>query len=254
MDPHALRRFHIKRIQSSEGISIWLVDGERVRKEVNENFVQSGHHARFSFIPTDEFWIDANTDSREYPFFIDRFFAEHILIRSGIKLAEAETLAADIERHEREEALSDKLRKLRNQRKALIEKIHRKPFAPYHSDQFGIWIVDGKIVRDLVFLEYDAGGHDRVYPWIPKDEIWIEQALSEKERPFILLHELHERFLMGEGKYYPEAHHGATIIEDRFRNNPKTLNDRIDEELKKNIDSIQKKTPTPGTGVGVHTS
>lgn len=237
MDQNTVRRFHTKRIQLSEGISVWIVDGERIRKEVNENFVQSGHHARFPFIPADEFWIDVNTDSREYPFFIDRFFAERILLRSGMKLAEAEILAADIERHEREEALSEELRQLRNRQKALVEKIHRKPFAPHHSDRLAVWIVDGKIVRDLIFLEYAAGGHDRVYPWIPKNEIWIEQALSEKERSFILLHELHERFLMGQGKRYPEAHHGATIIEDRFRNDPKTLEDRINEELVKNIAS-----------------
>ena len=234
MNTETKNHFHTKRIHISDGVSIWLVDGERIRKELNENFVQSGHHARFPFVPADEFWIDANTDSREHRFFIDRFFAERILLRSGMPLDKAETIAGDLERHEREEAIAGELRRLKNHRNALVEKIRRKRFAPHHSDTLGIWIVDGKLVRDFLFLDYDAGGHDRVYPWMPPREIWIEEAISERERPFILLHELHERFLMGEGKRYPEAHHGATIVEDRFRDHPEGLDERIREELAKN--------------------
>ena len=165
---------------------------------------------------------------------MDRFFAERILIKNGAKLEKAEEIGAILEQHEREESLSREILKLKDSRKSLIEKIHRKHFAPYSSDQLAIWIVDGKLVRDLLFLNYDAGGHDRVYPWIPEQEVWIEEALHEEERRFILLHELHERFLMGTGKKYPEAHHGATIIEDRFRNAPKGLEERIQEELKRN--------------------
>lgn len=229
-------QYHMKRIHVSEGVSTWLVNGERIRKELNENFVQSGHHARFPFIPTNEFWIDTDTNFREHRFFIDRFFAERILLRSGMDIDAAESIAGDLEQHEREEAISAELRQLRLHRKSLREKIRRTPFLPYHSDQLSIWIVDGKMVRDLVFLEYDMGGHDRVYPWIPEKEIWIEEILPEKERKFILLHELHERFLMGQGKKYPEAHHGATIIEDRFRDHPETLEARIQEELAKNLE------------------
>ena len=235
MDRQHTSLFHFKKIGIVGNTSIWIVDGSRIRKELNENFVQSGSRAHFPFIPIDEFWIDADTDHREHRFFIDRFFAEHLLLQTGAKPEKAEAIAATFEHKEREEALSKEMLALKNHQASLIEKIHRKHFAPYSSDQLTIWIVDGKLVRDLVFLEYDAGGHDRVYPWIPEREIWIEEALSEKERPFILLHELHERFLMGKGKKYPEAHHGATIIEDRFRDYPQELESRIREELQKNL-------------------
>lgn len=227
--------FHLKKIGAFDGIIIWLVDGGRVRKEHNENFVQSGGHIHFPFIPTDEFWIDVGTDSREHGFFIDRFLAERILIASGTQRETAAEIAATLERHEREATLSREIRELKDRQRALIKRIHRKPFTPYHSNHLAVWLVDGKLVRDLIFLEYDAGGHDRVYPWIPEREIWIEEALPPKERPFILVHELHERFLMGLGKRYPEAHQGATIIEDRLRDHPDDLESRIREELEKNI-------------------
>lgn len=227
---------HIKKIGIVNAVSVWLVDGERVRRDLNENFVQSGSHSAFPFIPINEFWIDVNTDFREHRFFMDRFFAQQTLLDAGTHPRKAEAIAATLEKRERENALSDKLLKLKNNRKELIERIHKTHFTPYSCDRLAIWIVDGKLIRDLVFLEYDAGGHDRVYPWIPKNEIWIEAAISEHERPFILLHELHERFLMGEGKKYPEAHQGATIIEDRYRDHPRELENRIREELNKNIE------------------
>ena len=226
--------YHIKNIERTNGISVWLVDGERIRKDLNENFVQSDHHGRFPFIPTDEFWIDADTDFREHRFFVDRFLAERALVENGTKPEKAEKIGETIERREREDALPKKTLRLKETRETLIGRIQRKRFEPYSSDALAIWIVYGKLVRDLLFLNYDAGGHDRVYPWIPDREIWIEEALPEQERGFILLHELHERFLMGTGKKYPEAHHGATIVEDRFRNAPKGLEMRIQEELEKN--------------------
>ncbi len=235
METKNKNHFHLKKIGRVDGITAWLVDGGLVRKELNENFVQSGAHNRFAFVPADEFWIDADTDFREHRFFLDRFFAEQTLLKAGTPPEKTEEIAAALEQHSREEALSGEILKLKDKQKALVEKIHKKQFTPYSSEHLKIWIVDGKLVRDLVFLEYDAGGHDRVYPWIPKDEIWIEEALPEKERLFILLHELHERFLMGLGKKYPEAHHGATIIEDRFRDHPTELDARIREELDKNI-------------------
>ncbi len=233
--------YHIKNIGTVDDISVWLVNGEKIRKDLNENFVQSDSHSRFPFIPSDEFWIDIATDFREHRFFMDRFLAERILIQNGTKSEKAGEIGAELEHHEREAALSQETLRLKDSKEALLRRIHQKRFAPYSSDQLAIWIVDGKLVRDFLFLDYDLGGHDRVYPWIPEREIWIESALSEKERLFILLHELHERFLMGTGKKYPEAHQGATIIEDRFRDAPEDLEARIREEIGKNLDTAQLK-------------
>ena len=98
-----------------------------------------------------------------------------------------------------------------------------------------MWLVDGNLVRSFFLLDYCEGGHDLVYPFIPKNEIWIEEAISPQERKFIILHELHERHLMDQGKSYKNAHIGATEVEDYYRENPKEdLEAKIKEEMQKN--------------------
>ena len=90
------------------------------------------------------------------------------------------------------------------------------------------------MVRSLFLPDYAEGGHDKVYKFIPKNEIWIEIKLSKRERKFIILHELHERYLMAHGEIYSKAHRSATIIEDYARHHPKELENDIQIELFKN--------------------
>jgi hypothetical protein len=118
-------------------------------------------------------------------------------------------------------------------KKELLEKIHTKKIDQF-ATHLHLWLINGEIVRDTVCIEYFDGGHDRVYSFIPVGEIWIEEQLSPKEQLFILLHELHERFLMGQGKDYKHAHRGATQVEDFYRDHSEGLAERIQEEIKKN--------------------
>src|SRR5581483_4909933 len=110
----------------------------------------------------------------------------------------------------------------REKNKKMLERIRRTQYRKFKGP-VEVWRVDGQLVRDLFSTDYGEGGHDRVYPFIPKNEIWIEETLPAQEMHFILLHELHERYLMGEGKDYRHAHAGATQIEDRYRDHPKGL-------------------------------
>ena len=56
-----------------------------------------------------------------------------------------------------------------------------------------VWIVNGRLVRSVFDIDFTAGGHDHVYEFVPRGEVWIDDAIVEKERGFVLLHELHER-------------------------------------------------------------
>ena len=49
---------YLKDLGIHEGLRVRLVDGELVRKDIDENFVQYDHHPRFRFIPVDEIWIE----------------------------------------------------------------------------------------------------------------------------------------------------------------------------------------------------
>lgn len=227
---------HVKHIDTVGPFAIWLVDGEYVRKELNENFVKFDHHAHFPFIPAHELWIDQETNFIEHPLFVHHFLAERALLDSGVSEGRAHEAANTLEQYARLKAFASEFAQFKRDKKALLARIKKTALPEYSNNAVRVWIIDGKLVRDFFLIEYAEGGHDRVYTFIPPGEIWVEEVLSETERKFIILHELHERLLMGEGKKYPEAHHGATIIEDHYRDHPAELEDRIREELAKHVD------------------
>lgn len=236
-------KFAQKRINRNGDYAIWLVDGASIRKDINENFVKCGTSDQFRFIPKNHFWIDKDIDPKEYRFFIDRFVYERELLTSGKKYEKAEKKSDIFEKKERLSSLEcQKAIKNGRAKKELLTQIKKKLIKKY-SGAVKIWLVDGSLVRSLFLLDYCEGGHDKVYSFIPKNEIWIEQALSPAERKFIILHELHERYLMSQGKSYKNGHIGATEIEDFYRENPnENLNERIKEEIKKNEVFCQQKT------------
>lgn len=224
---------HIKHIDTIGHFAVWLVDGGYIRKELNENFVKFDHHEHFSFIPQNELWIDMETDPAERQVFIGHFLAEESLIRSGVSKESAHDTANILEEHEREKIFQKDFASLKNDREALLARVKLTLLSEYSNEFVRVWLIDGKLVRDFFFIEYAEGGHDRVYTFIPAGEVWVEEVLSFTERPFIILHELHERILMSmeHGKKYPEAHQGATIVEDYYRNHPDETEERILKEL-----------------------
>ena len=76
-------------------------------------------------------------------------------------------------------------------------------------------------------VEFTTGGHDHVYEYVPEDEVWIDNDVSEAERGFVLLHELYEQNLMGSGWDYDHAHAEANRIEFYCRNNPGELHMKL---------------------------
>jgi hypothetical protein len=81
-----------------------------------------------------------------------------------------------------------------------------------------IWIVDGSLIRRELYPAFLYGGNDERYPFIPKNEIWIDNAISAEEYEFTLSHELNERFLMARfGMSYADAHDSSLALEHRMR-------------------------------------
>ena len=77
-----------------------------------------------------------------------------------------------------------------------------------------VYIVDGIKVRNMYKTDFVEGGTAFIYPFIPIDEIWIEDQVPEEERPFVLLHEFTERDLMrNERADYDDAHEQASKVE-----------------------------------------
>ena len=96
-------------------------------------------------------------------------------------------------------------------------------------NDYSVYIVSGKQVRDQHHADFMGGGHPLAYPFVPKGEIWIEDIEPVSERQKILCHEMVELLLMkhhdmknhGNGRDYPSAHKIANNVEAKLREGTK---------------------------------
>ena len=86
------------------------------------------------------------------------------------------------------------------------------------KDKYDIWIVDGNQVRLKIFSSFLYGGNEQRYPFTPKGEIWIDNAISCEEYYLTVAHELNERHLMARfGWKYITAHDSSLSLEQTIR-------------------------------------
>lgn len=81
-----------------------------------------------------------------------------------------------------------------------------------------IYLVDGETVRDEIDVDFTNGGNEARYHYVPRSEIWIDDAQHALDRTATALHELVERDLMlRHGMSYDAAHDAANGHERAFR-------------------------------------
>jgi hypothetical protein len=102
------------------------------------------------------------------------------------------------------------------------------------KDNYDIWIVDGNQVRLKIFSSFLYGGNEQRYPFNPKGEIWIDNAISCEEFGLTLAHELNERHLMAKfGWTYIAAHDSSLSLELVIRHNNEEICKAHEASLKK---------------------
>jgi len=102
------------------------------------------------------------------------------------------------------------------------------------QDNFDIWIVDGNVVRLKIFSSFLYGGNEQRYPFNPKGEIWIDNAVSCEEYYLTLAHELNERHLMAKfGWTYLAAHDSSLSLEQKIRKSNEEICSAHEASLKK---------------------
>ncbi len=215
-------------IEERGSFSIWVVDGAYVRGHIDEEFTNFGQHYRFPYIPENELWLDQEAEHDERQFFIDHLLVEQRLMKAGRPYAEA---IVEADRQERKER-----RRAGDVRKASAggvlpagESMHEKLWKRLESS-VTVWIVNGRLVRSTFDIDFTEGGHDKVYEFVPGEEVWIDDAIFEQERGYILLHELHERNRMAAGWPYSRAHAESSRMEYRCRHHPDELHDALAAE------------------------
>src|SRR5437764_525999 len=108
----------------------------------------------------------------------------------------------------------------------------RQPRIEYAGSRNGLeaWVVDGSWVRKNIDIEFTEGGHEHVYEFVPRDEVWIDNDVHQDEQGFVVFHELHERALMADGEEYDSAHEESSRLERYYRKHPAELHDALKKE------------------------
>lgn len=171
-------------------MKIKLVDGFKIRNTINTDFAGFATHEYDPTIPRGVLWLE------------DYLKQEKDLFLHIIKTERKFSRFADARAFLQKEAQA------RPDRPAFIKK--RASHGP-----LSVVYVDGAVVRKYLDPYFILGGHDLVYSYIPKNEIWIDARNNKKDNEFTLIHELHERALMARGMDYASAHDYA-IAEERY--------------------------------------
>lgn len=225
---------YIRKLEDLGEIAVWEVNGKYVRDNISREFTNFGQHYRFSFIPTFEFWLDKEYSPGEMRYFVDHLLIEWRLMREGMPYKQALEKADAQEKAERAKSgLIDKVKsELTIQPHIVPKEVYKKKLEGFGD--VDVWVVNGEVVRSLYFIDFTEGGHHFVYDFVPLKEVWLDNDLSTQERDFILLHELHERYLMSTGMEYDPAHRSSSIIEYKCRQNSGLLKKALKEEVEKN--------------------
>jgi len=220
---------YLRKDERRGDFQIWIVDGAYIRGHIDEEFTNFGQHYRYPYIPEKEFWLDREAEHDERRFFIDHLLVEHELMARGLPYGEALTKADLVERKERRRA-GDRAKVTRQGRSlpdaaAVQERLWKRL-----ENGVSVWIVNGRLVRSAFDIDFTAGGHDHVYEFVPPATVWIDDAIEQAERGFVLLHELHERNQMEKGMPYSQAHAESSRLEFHCRHHPDELHDALAAE------------------------
>lgn len=82
-----------------------------------------------------------------------------------------------------------------------------------------IYLVSGEHVRNSIDIDFTQGGNEAAYPnYVPKGEIWIDDAMHALDRIATIFHEIVELNLVLHGGIdYDDAHETACAREIEFR-------------------------------------
>jgi hypothetical protein len=224
---------YIKKFGKVSNFTVWIVDGKYIRDNIDIDFVNYGQHYRYKFIPKNEFWIDKERHPGESHFYLKPLLVEYKLMKKGVNYKDVLKKSDEIEKRERAKSFTKKdIKKLKKAKKD-SDVVHKRLLREY-SRKLKVWIVDGEMVRDFISVDFEKGGHDKVYSFMPKNEIWIDDDVEPSEIKFILVHEMHERKLMSRGMEYLPAHKDSNKIEKFCRKNPKEIDNRLRFEILEN--------------------
>ncbi|MBV8201892.1 MAG: hypothetical protein JOZ15_14835 [Acidobacteria bacterium] len=209
-------------------LTAWLVDGSYVRRNIDEEFSNFGHHYSYSEIPKGELWLDSATGPEEQKFYLGHMRVEYHLRARGVDEETARRRANAHERRQRARA-GDLAKARRGKLLPQAAAFHLRLWKKLASG-VEVWFVKGRLVRSVLDVEFTEGGHEHVYEFVPHGEVWIDDDLHQDEQGYVLWHELHERSLMSKGQDYDSAHEECSRLERYYRRHPSELHQALMDE------------------------
>jgi hypothetical protein len=86
-----------------------------------------------------------------------------------------------------------------------------------HAGRVTVWKIDGDAVKVEHDMDFVEAGNGYRWPFIPKDEIWLDEDLEVHDWCFNCIHEADEIDRMAQGEEYDTAHNHANRTEKRKR-------------------------------------
>lgn len=215
-------KLHKAFVATFQGWNVYCVDSSEVRSvaKPDEEFGNFATQEEFAdLIPPGEIWLGEKSFDKE-----GICFLANALVRLQHKARGANEKRAYQAGIEAEQKLRETLNGLKfrdgQPHRRIPEEIYHERYITLDDPQFSVevWRVDGNLLRCYYKTDYTEGGHGYVYPWVPKQQIWLESGLDEWELPFIVSHEYLElRLMRDRGLEYDKAHEICSRVEFDLR-------------------------------------
>lgn len=200
-------------------VTAYIVDGEYIRKNIDEEFSNFAQHFDKQYVPESEIWLDKENVPNEYPYTLDNALTQRLEMARGKSFNEALKRGNAVEKRERQRANPPKKgdEKLSPQ---LVEDAKKELLGTIGKDKIPVWLVAGDMLRE-VDPDFVEGGNDGAYKWMPKKTIIIDDDISPEERTAIIIHEGTERDrIINQGMTYDQAHKLSSQDEHEYREDP----------------------------------
>ncbi len=100
-DKVELRDIYRYRLRVSKGLTIWIVDGSHIRRDIFPDFGFSGNDLSYQYIPANEIWIDSLVDCFELEYQITHQLAMRAAMARGSKEEDAYGVGSEAQLRQR---------------------------------------------------------------------------------------------------------------------------------------------------------
>jgi hypothetical protein len=210
-----------KRYLTHADCTLYTVNGLAVRiaNQQDEEFGNFATRDEFpDVIGEREVWVSEKLAPREGVFFAANALTYLAKVAAG-STDKAYEAGVEAERALREQITGIAFRDGRPH-KRVPDEVYLQEYVtlPDPKGAVSVRLVDGNLARSYYKTDYTQGGHGYVYPWVPKQQIWVEDGTDHREVPFVVCHEYLERRLMRDGGLqYDRAHEIASALEYDLR-------------------------------------